>query len=301
MKSIIVFILSLFFIGAASSQSYNRIPGKQDFTDSIKFSKYLNSVGEDSVLTIDRVTKKLKFVAKGGGMTAFTFMLNYDGKRFLMYTNGVLTDSTASGVKDAYGLGGIRIVDSLGNVYIDGSGISGGSGTDTSYLTNGDSILNIKNTDGDIQSYNFAGGAGGSGSTFNPDTLEAAIALKLNISDTAAMLSPYQSAINSKLTNITGLVTAGTNVTVTGSGTSGSPYIISASGTSVTTSEQVLTATASQTAFTFTSVPSSYDDYLVFVNGGLWYSTTGYTTSGNIVTLTTPLDLNDKVILRRTK
>jgi len=124
-------------------------------------------------------------------MTAFTFMLNYDGKRFLMYTNGVLTDSTASGVKDAYGLGGIRIVDSLGNVYIDGSGISGGSGTDTSYLTNGDSILNIKNTDGDTQSYNFAGGAGGSGSTFNPDTLEAAIDLKLNISDTAAMLGPY--------------------------------------------------------------------------------------------------------------
>jgi len=262
MKSIIVFILSLFLIGAASSQSYNRIPGKQDFTDSIKFSKYLNNVGEDSVLTIDRVTKKLKFVAKGGGMTAFTFMLNYDGKRFLMYTNGVLTDSTASGVKDAYGLGGIRIVDSLGNVYIDGSGISGGSGTDTSYLTNGDSILNIKNTDGDIQSYNFAGGGGG-GST-DTTSLSNRINLKLNISDTAAMLLPYRPI-------------------------------------PVTTSEQVLTATASQTAFTFSSVPATYSDYLIFVNGGLWQSTTGYTTSGNIVTLTTALDLNDKVILRRTK
>jgi len=67
MKSIIVFILSLFFISAVSSQSFNKIPGKQDFTDSIKFSKFLNSVGEDSVLTIDRGTKKLKFVFKGGG------------------------------------------------------------------------------------------------------------------------------------------------------------------------------------------------------------------------------------------
>jgi len=195
MKSIIVFILSLFLIGAASSQSYNRIPGKQDFTDSIKFSKYLNSVGEDSVLTIDRVTKKLKFVAKGGGMTAFTFMLNYDGKRFLMYTNGVLTDSTASGVKDAYGLGGIRIVDSLGNVYVDGSGISGGTGTDTSYLTNGDSILNIKNTDGDIQQYNFSGSGGSGGS--DP--------LKLNISDTALMLLPYRNKINLNTDSITSL------------------------------------------------------------------------------------------------
>lgn len=34
----------------------------------------------------------------------------------------------------------------------------------------------------------------------------------------------------SYLTNITGLVTAGTNVTITGSGTSGSPYVINASG-----------------------------------------------------------------------
>lgn len=34
----------------------------------------------------------------------------------------------------------------------------------------------------------------------------------------------------SYLTNITGLVTAGTNITITGSGTSGSPYVINASG-----------------------------------------------------------------------
>lgn len=35
---------------------------------------------------------------------------------------------------------------------------------------------------------------------------------------------------NNKLSNITGLITAGTNVTITGTGTSGSPYVINASG-----------------------------------------------------------------------
>lgn len=35
---------------------------------------------------------------------------------------------------------------------------------------------------------------------------------------------------NAKLSNITGLITAGSNVTITGSGTSGSPYVINASG-----------------------------------------------------------------------
>lgn len=39
-----------------------------------------------------------------------------------------------------------------------------------------------------------------------------------------------QSALNAKLSNITGLVTAGTNVTMSGSGTSASPYVINSSG-----------------------------------------------------------------------
>jgi len=131
MKSVIVFILSLFFIGAASSQSFNKIPGKQDFTDSIKFSKFLNSVGEDSVLTVDRVTKKLKFVLKGGGSgggvdsctsasngfyywksgtptlvvtpnNVYSFILNYDSTYQLIYRNSVLEDSISLGVKSLY-------------------------------------------------------------------------------------------------------------------------------------------------------------------------------------------------------
>jgi len=192
------------------------------------------SSGVDSITQVGSIL----YVWKAGVSTAhdtktfFTFTPNYNNKMFLMYIDGVLTDSTASGVKDAYGLGGIRVVDSLGNVYIDGSGISGGFGTDTSYLTNGDSILNIRNTDGDIQSYNFAGGAGGSGSTFNPDTLEAAIALKLNISDTASMLSGYQTAVNSKQP----LLISGTNIkTVNGNSLLGSGDVVISAGSSLPT------------------------------------------------------------------
>lgn len=39
-----------------------------------------------------------------------------------------------------------------------------------------------------------------------------------------------QNALNARLTNITGFITAGSNITITGSGTSGSPYQISATG-----------------------------------------------------------------------
>lgn len=101
--------------------------------------------------------------------------------------------------------------------------------------------------------------------------------------------------------------TAGGTITLTTTGTSGAATLVSNvlnipqySGGG-TTSEQVLTATAAQTAFTFTSVPASYNDYMIIVNGGVGASTTAYTTSGNIVTTTLPLDAGDVVILRRIK
>lgn len=51
-----------------------------------------------------------------------------------------------------------------------------------------------------------------------------------------------------------------------------------------TTSYQVLTYSGS-TSFTFTSVPASYNDYIVFVNGVAIMPTTDYTTSGNVITV----------------
>jgi len=63
--------------------------------------------------------------------TSFTFTPNYNNKLFLLYTNGVLTDSVPSGVKDVYGIDGISVIDSIGNFYISGSG---SGSTDTSLI-----------------------------------------------------------------------------------------------------------------------------------------------------------------------
>jgi len=131
----IIFIFTVLVISIASfgqsTGSFNPVFGKQDFKDSLKFSKFLNSVGEDSVLTIDRVTKKLKFVLKGGGSSGgvdsctsasngfyywksgtptlvitpnnvYSFILNYDSTYQLIYKNSVLEDSISLGVKSLY-------------------------------------------------------------------------------------------------------------------------------------------------------------------------------------------------------
>lgn len=54
--------------------------------------------------------------------------------------------------------------------------------------------------------------------------------LDARINPVIASVNTNTTAIAGKLSNITGLVTPGTNVTVTGSGTSGSPYVINSSG-----------------------------------------------------------------------
>lgn len=157
--------------------------------------------------------------------------------------------------------------------------------------------------------------------------------------------SSIQTQLNAKLSNITGLVTAGTNVTVTGSGTSGSPYVVSASTGGVTsfsktdnwgivstvtnpnttpnhavgvdssvvaskdyvdnktgvTLDSTIVSTGGQTAFTFSSVPSDYKNYLIFVNGAEIEPVTYFTTSGNTITFTGALILNDRVRYRRIK
>jgi len=89
--------------------------------------------------------------------TAFTFTPNYNNKLFLLYTNGVLTDSVPSGVKDGFGLRGFRVIDSIGNIYFD----PGVAIADTSLIR---------------------------------EIVSDSLAPKLNISDTAAMLSPYKTS-----------------------------------------------------------------------------------------------------------
>ena len=72
------------------------------------------------------------------------------------------------------------------------------------------------------------------------------------------------------------------------------------SGSGGTTSKQSQTAASGVKTFTFTSVPASYDDYMIFRNGVKLMYTTSYTTSGNVVTIPNVED-GDVIIFQRIK
>ncbi len=77
MKSLICFILGYILLGNITfAQSYNPVTGKQDFRDSIKFTKYTNNSAGDSVFTIDPITKKLKFIERGATVTYVDSSIN---------------------------------------------------------------------------------------------------------------------------------------------------------------------------------------------------------------------------------
>jgi hypothetical protein len=65
----LLFILLAFISYSASAQvlpTPNKIWNRQAFMDSVFFHAYKNNANEDSVLTVDKTTSKLKFVIKGG-------------------------------------------------------------------------------------------------------------------------------------------------------------------------------------------------------------------------------------------
>lgn len=97
--------------------------------------------------------------------------------------------------------------------------------------------------------------------------------------------------------NLVTLSTTGTTGAATFNQGTGALNIPSYSGS--TTSYQIQTASGS-TAFTFTGVPASIDDYMIFVNGSAIRPTTDYTTAGNVVTVPTILT-GDRVRFQRIK
>lgn len=100
----------------------------------------------------------------------------------------------------------------------------------------------------------------------------AATLLRVNYTDTASMLSNYKSAISSLQT----------------------------SSAAIVTSTQVLVASSAQTTFTFTSVPTSSSDFVIYRNGIALEPTTDYTYSGNVVTISAAV-VNDRVRFQRTR
>lgn len=91
----------------------------------------------------------------------------------------------------------------------------------------GGGITSLNGLTGSTQTFAIGTGTLGWSSTGTTHTLNIPNA---SASTTGLLTSANWTTFNNKLSNITGLVVAGTNVTITGSGTAGNPYVISASG-----------------------------------------------------------------------
>jgi hypothetical protein len=68
-----------------------------------------------------------------------------------------------------------------------------------------------------------------------------------------------------------------------------------------TTADSTLIASGGQTAFTFSGVPASYNDYIIFVWGVGCEPVTSYSTSGDVVTFVSGLSAGDRVRFKRIK
>jgi hypothetical protein len=118
-------------------------------------------------------------------------------------------------------------------------------------------------------------------------------------------LSQQNTNTSNIASNTTAITGKQNSLTLTTTGTSGAATLTGSTlnipqytGGGIT-ADSIITATAGQTSFIFSSVPASINDYIIFINGN---ATTNFTTSGNTITLgMTDLLAGDKVRYKRIK
>jgi len=76
MKKLLLLISSIFIIGAAISQTYNPIYGKQDFRDTVKLSKLKNNAGLNYILSTDTAGRIIKVINPNGTPFCTTTLLS---------------------------------------------------------------------------------------------------------------------------------------------------------------------------------------------------------------------------------
>lgn len=116
-------------------------------------------------------------------------------------------------------------------------------------------VTNLYFTASRVLATTLTGFVSGAGTVSSSDTVLSAI-------------DKLDGNIGTKISNITGLVTQGTNVTITGSGTSGSPYVVNA---------------------TSASTPGGLNLQVQYNNAGAFGGISGAVTNGTILNLTNPL------------
>ena len=139
--------------------------------------------------------------------------------------NGIVGTVTSPTVNPSLSLG----TNITGVVYANGTGFSA--------LGIGSGLTLVGNTLSANGGTSLTGVIVGDGSAFNAATIGAGLAYNTGTKTLSNTITNNNQLTNGNnyISNITGLVTAGTNVTVSGSGTAGSPYVINSSASGAIT------------------------------------------------------------------
>jgi hypothetical protein len=275
------------------------------YTETDPIVKAINGIVKSNGTTISAATAGIDYVIPSGSIT---------GNAATVTTNANLTGPvTSTGNVTAIGTGAISntMLANTAVALLSGTN-SGDNATNTQYsglVTNathtgdatGSTVLTVVKINGTLLAGLTTGLLKNTTSTGVPSIAVSGTDYALpnaNTTGTAGGLSVILPIANGGTGTATPGIVAGTNITVSGSWPN--QTVNSTGGSSGTTDYQSQTATAAQTAFTFTSVPASYNDYWLDINGAV-IQQSYYTTSGNIITFTSALTLSDKVQYHRIK